>query len=186
MSKYKERGPYHFVEYADKNTPYHAHVNDLVDAINKVLLFNGVRVGDHVHEVGCGEGLILYRLWLKLSVTYCFSGNEADEQACEYSIHLLPPWIQVVLEHDITKAAKYQADVVIFSDSLEHISNWMDHLEWAKQRAKVIVIAVPSARDKHAINIFNPMDFDPLFVNGWKNEYRKTRDYRHVTIWVKT
>jgi hypothetical protein len=182
MSKYKERGPYHFVEYADKNTSYHAHVAGLVDVLGRIIK---VAEPNSIHEVGCGEGLILFKLWCAIGNGQKFSGNDVDDHAWNMARELLPDFIRVSVDHDITRATKMEAQVVIFSDSLEHIPNWMDHIEWAKQRARIIAIAVPSARDKHAINIFNPMDFDPLFVNGWKNEYRKTRDYRHVTIWVK-
>jgi 2-polyprenyl-3-methyl-5-hydroxy-6-metoxy-1,4-benzoquinol methylase len=184
MSKYKERGPYHFVEYADKNSPYHAHVEDLVDAIQRVV--HPYVDLKNIHEVGCGEGLILYRLWLKLGGLYEFTGNDADDHAVAFAKELLPPWIKIVLDDDITTRSKvFNKQVVIFSDSLEHIHSWIHHLDWAKRSARVIVIAVPSAIDKHAVNKFTANSFDLVFVNGWKNEYRKTRDYRHVTIWVK-
>lgn len=187
MSKYKERGPYHFSEYADKNSPYHAHVQDLVDKLGTIYeqWDRGSTALKQFHEVGCGEGLILYRMWHRIGGLISFSGNEADSVAVDFATALLPHWIHVFLDNDITQSKKFDADIVLFSDSLEHIENWREHIEWAKKRAQIIAIAVPSARDRHAINQFNASSFDNLFAFHWKEVYRKTRDYRHVSIWVK-
>src|SRR5690242_21841497 len=118
MSKYKERGPYHFVEFADKNSPYHAHVSGLIDALAKVIM---VGEPNSIHEVGCGEGLILFKLWCAVANGQRFSGNDADSHACEIAKQLLPTFMPVYLDHDITRAKEMESQVVIFSDSLEHI-----------------------------------------------------------------
>ena len=181
MSKYKERGPYHFVEYADPNSPYHAHVEDLGE---QILRATGDLVGTWgpltLHEVGCGEGLILHKLsgWFQRMVE--LTGNDIDPLAVRMAAELLHPSIRVW-----DKRPDKACDVVLFADSLEHIENWREHVEWA-QRAQCVVIAVPSIPDRHAINHNLRADtFDVQFDATWKLVHRKTREFRHLSIWVR-
>jgi trans-aconitate methyltransferase len=180
MSKYKERGPYHFVEYADKNSIYHSHVNNLVDEIDIHLPEFGIT--QRLHEVGCGEGLILWQI-SKRKGDCVYTGNDADELAVEMADFLLPEWITVYHSNNVTKTP--ERDIVLFADSLEHIETWREHLLWAS-KAKYVIIAVPSIRDKHAVNVFGLNSFNGQDWNkDMKCVYSKTRHYRHVTIWVK-
>jgi len=182
MSKYKERGPYHFVEYADPNTIYHAHVNKLIEEINTHA--NKFDQMPTFHEVGCGEGLILWQMSKRESVEgdRIYSGNDVDEQAVSMAQLLLPTWIKVFQEANMPRT-KGLCDIVLFADSLEHIENWAEHLHWAAH-SKYVVIAVPSIRDKHAINKFELTSFhQQSWTVNMNCVYYKTREYRHVTIW---
>jgi hypothetical protein len=181
MSKYKERGPYHFVEYADKNSIYHSHVNSLIDEIDTHTDFD---ITPNFYEVGCGEGLILWQMSRRENVEghRIYAGNDADELAVDFANLLLPPWITVYHSANVTKTPA--RDVVLFADSLEHIETWREHLLWAS-KAKYVIIAVPSIRDKHAINVFGLNSFKGQpWTENMKCVYSKTRHYRHVTIWV--
>ncbi len=189
-SKYLSRGPYHFVEYADPSTTYHKHVHDLISRVGAVSKIVRVPVGDYlsVHEVGCGEGLILHllsgRLPLMLrDVRSSLSGNDADPDAVLMASMLVHA--QVTLEKNIAKQHPNLAfSIVMFCDSLEHIESWREHVEWAARNANCVVIAVPSIKDRHAVNEFDAIAFDGLF-NGWKVHHRATRHARHLTIWLR-
>jgi SAM-dependent methyltransferase len=182
MSKYAQRGPYHFIDYADCNSQYHAHVEDLCD---QILRATGDLKGQFgpltVHEVGCGEGLILHKLsgWMGMRRLAEFTGNDIDPLALQMAEDLLHPAIRVAS----TRPSR-PFDVVLFCDSLEHIETWKDHIEWA-QRAQCVVIAVPSQHDRHAVNEFAADSFDQWFGPEWKLVHRRTREARHLSIWVR-
>src|SRR5678810_807036 len=165
--------PYHFVEYCDENSIYHKHVADLVSVISGML-----EPGSSVHEVGCGEGLILHLL----SADALFvSGNDADSEAVRMARCLHLP---VELDSDITKRIALCADAVIFSDSLEHIHSWKEHLEWAKSKSDMVVIAIPDRHDRHGLRDFNIDSFDAIFKD-WKCVHRATRHARHLLIFTR-
>jgi len=181
MSKYVQRGCYHFVEFATKGSIYNAHVQDLVTQI-RVATFQLPRPLN-VHEVGCGEGLILNQLWFHLPGLGTVSGNDADLEAVHMG-KLLAPGCLITHEHDIPeRGVEPRPDVVLFCDSLEHIAEWQKHLRWAQQ-AQCVVTAVPSEFDRHAINQFGQGAFHSLF-DGWKIAHEATRHARHLTIYTR-
>ena len=192
MSKYKERGPYHFVEYADPNTEYHAHASDLIEQVCKVAMDMPNRLLDatglsepsiHLHEVGCGEGLLLHLLQWKLDRFKQLSGNDADPLAVRMG-NLLVPSAEIVLEGNFPRRHPNRAfDVVMFADSLEHISTYVEHLSWARDRSRCIVVAVPSKHDRHAIRDFDAFHFDAYFGASWTLAHQRTRHSRHLRIW---
>jgi hypothetical protein len=168
MSKYKERGPYHYVEFCDESSQYHKHVIDFVKNVDECYDL----LESSVHEVGAGEGLILNQL---SCLAHQVTGNDSDPEAVRMA-HLLGN--QVALMSDVTNLQP--PDVVLFSDSLEHIENWREHLEWA-MGAESVVIAVPDRHDAHGLRDFKIDSFDEMFKN-WTCEHRATRHARHLLI----
>lgn len=192
MSKYN-RGPYHFMDYADPNSEYHAHVQDLLEQVGKVTevlprvesLPGLVEPGLLLHEVGCGEGLLLHLMpWHARCFLNC-TGNDADAKAVTMG-KLLVRNAAIHHEWDWPKKHPNRAyDIVMFCDSLEHIANWQEHVEWAARAANCVVIAVPSKPDKHATHkALTGSSFDHYF-GGWEAVHRRTRHARHLVIWVR-
>lgn len=192
MSKYKQRGPYHFVEYADPNTEYHAHANDLIEQVCKVTMDMPNRLLDatgltepsiHLHEVGCGEGLLLHLLQWKLDRFKRLSGNDADPLAVRMG-KLLVPCADITLADDFPRRhPNLFFDIVMFADSLEHISNWGEHLCWAATRSRCVVVAVPSKHDRHAIRDFDAASLDAHFGPDWSLVHQGMRHSRYLRIW---
>lgn len=174
MSKYRDRGPYHFFDFVKAGTEYHGHVSDMVNAI-------GTYAGkcETLHEVGCGEGLILSQIRERTSLKV--SGNDADRIAVDMGKMLLPKIPIILTDRMFERTNTF--DVVLFSDSLEHIETLDQHIEWAKA-SKIVVIAIPSIHDRHAIRQLSSNSFDSMF-RGWNCLERSTRCARHVIVWGK-
>lgn len=173
MSKYLQKGCYHFQEFANPNTTYAKHVDDLMDRI--AGCFGPGR--RRAHEVGCGEGLILDQL--KKQLDWVVTGHDIDEIAFSMARRLL-------YDSSVYKSAPPgEFDVILFCDSLEHMKTWPEQLEWAKRSARQgIVIAVPDRHDPHGEQDFKP-DFADTILSGWEIAHRATRHARHLTIWKK-
>jgi trans-aconitate methyltransferase len=176
-SKYDVRGAYHYLEFANPSTDYHKHVMNLLMNINRHLPGKLT-----LHEVGCGEGLILDQISKRFQ-DVSVSGNEADPSAVKMARYLNPK-IEIT-QTDRIFSQMQATDVVLFSDSLEHIETFEEHINWA-MGARYVIIAVPSEHDKHGLRDFGLHDFDKLFViNDFRCKEKDTRHSRHLTIWEK-
>jgi 2-polyprenyl-3-methyl-5-hydroxy-6-metoxy-1,4-benzoquinol methylase len=175
MSKYLQRGPYHFVEFADTKTTYHLHVMALLASLRRYFPLQHT-----VHEVGCGEGLILSQIRQRMG--WRVSGNDGDLEAVRLA-RLLVPGIEITLTDDAPAQFPAVQGLVLFADSLEHIEDWERHIKWAKQ-ADSVAIAVPSTHDRHGIRDFNPHDFDTI-MDGFECLEKSTRHNRHFSLWRK-
>lgn len=174
MSKYLQRGCYHYQEFANPNTTYAKHVDDLLVQLEKHIGHNPIL---KVYEVGCGEGLLLNQI--EQGLEWSCRGSDIDEVALSMA-RRLTPWIDFDLAHRPPEDA--HRDVVLFCDSLEHIKEWREHIEWAKG-ANWIVIAVPDRHDPHGERDFKP-DFADTILSEWGAPvHRATRHARHLTIW---
>lgn len=177
MSKYKL--PYHFVEYADEHSIYHQHVDDLLMQLQLAI---GANPTFKIHEVGCGEGLILNQIGLRLG--WRCTGNDADPLAVNMARSLCPHAMVDQLSNAPFCYAGAKLHVVLFADSLEHIENWTKHLEWAKACAEHVVIAVPDRHDAHGLRDFSPNSFDNYF-SDWKCLHSEIRHARHLLIFKR-
>lgn len=177
MSKYRARGPYHFIDYASGKSAYFHHVNKIVRVIREH--FHGI---PRVHEIGCGEGLILQQL---KNVGCIATGNDIDPEAVRMAKLLHgEPWVQLATGVAGEKVPEQTMDLVLFSDSLEHIVTWEDHLRWAKEHAHHVMIAVPSEHDRYAVQEFKLNSFDKI-MEGWDAAERFTANKRHVIFYCK-
>lgn len=175
MSKYRDRGAYHFAEFASGGNPYAFHVDDL-------LLKLGANIGEGLKitafEVGCGEGLILNQIALRLG--WRVAGSDIDPYAVDMARRLCPH----AVIHLIDVPPPDLVEVALFLDSLEHVKDPLQMIAWAK-RAKWIVIAIPSQKDRHATHEITEDALDP-HLSGWGDiVLRATRHARHLTIWRK-
>jgi hypothetical protein len=184
MSKYLQRGCYHFQEFANPNTTYAKHVDDLLDQLQKHIGMDVIerRPEDRTYaiDVGCGDGLILNQIKLRLG--WRCEGHDIDPIAVSMARRLNP--LDLIHETDSMIGYSPGCDVILFCDSLEHIKNWKGHLEWSKPLTNYIVIAVPDRHDPHGEQDFKP-DFADEILSGWKILHRATRHARHLTIWAR-
>lgn len=135
MSKYRERGRYHFNEF-DNDTPYRHHMLDVIEHVKK-----HAAKSESILDVGCGEGLLVHRLGLE---GFNAHGIDADPEA----VKLADPE-RVSLEEFDGNHMGY--DVVMFMDSLEHMKAWREILLATASNAKMLFIAVPDRHDPHAV-----------------------------------
>jgi SAM-dependent methyltransferase len=182
MSKYLQRGCYHFQEFANPNTTYAKHVDDLIEQLRDKAPFFDRALNPTVYEIGCGEGLILLQIQLRLKWTVV--GSDIDPIALSMAKRLNPTGHFNLILVGLDQCDIRGLDVVLFCDSLEHIKDWKEQLEVAKQKAKCIVIAVPDRHDPHGERDFKP-DFADEILSGWKIRHRATRHARHLTIWER-
>jgi len=180
MSKYLQRGCYHFQEFANRNSPYAKHVDDLLAQLSTHIGRSMPMKAISAHEVGCGEGLILDQVAKRLGWTV--SGNDIDAVAVDMARRLIPD--RSIHLHDEAFLFTWFVDVILFCDSLEHIKEWELHLEWAKRKSGFIVIAVPDRHDPNGERDFKATSFDKV-MNGWVVKHRETRHARHLTIWAR-
>lgn len=186
MSKYLQKGCYHFQEFANPNTTYAKHVDDLLLQIEEHIGGGEDVKGNRIisHEVGCGDGLISDMLAKTLE--WDCMGNDTDEIAIGIAQRLCSNFGLRLGSDPWTMGFRCVPDVVLFCDSLEHIKNWRDHLDWAKSVSKEsIVIAVPDRHDPHGEQDFKP-DFADAILSEWGAPvHRATRHARHLTIWKR-
>jgi 2-polyprenyl-3-methyl-5-hydroxy-6-metoxy-1,4-benzoquinol methylase len=178
MSKYLQRGCYHFQEFANPNTTYAKHVDDLIGWLRKLV---GEDPNVLAIDVGCGEGLIMNQL--ELGLGWKTEGHDIDEIAISMAKRLCPR----STIHKSSEMIGYNpgCDVILFCDSLEHMSHWREQLEWAKPLTNWLVIAVPDRHDPHGEQDFKP-DFADTILSEWGDiVHRATRHARHLTIWKR-
>ena len=171
MSKYKM--PYHFVEYCDRNSIYRKHVDDLIQKIETYIALPG-----RIYEVGCGEGLILTKL---RECGYETGGNDSDSAAVRMA-NDLGSWVEESSDRYLRPIEHCKA--VLFSDSLEHLDYFKEHIDWAKRSADFVVIAVPDRHDRHGLRDFDIDSFDDIF-KGWECVHRATRHARHLLVFKR-
>jgi hypothetical protein len=177
VSKYRARGPYHFVDYASGQSAYFHHVNTIVGIIRNHFI--GI---PRIHEIGCGEGLILQQL---RNVGCIATGNDIDPEAIRIAKLLLGgPWVSLTTGVAGEGTPPGPFDLALFSDSLEHILTWEDHLRWAKNNSNHVLIAVPSEEDPHASQEFRIDSFDKI-MDSWNKEQSFTANKRHVIFYCK-
>jgi hypothetical protein len=182
MSKYK-RGPYHYVEFCDESSEYHKHVADLIDSINThIEEKRTTEDAVSLHEVGCGEGLILQQILIHFG--WLVTGNDSDDEAARMAQLLIYNAYTTDDVRTIEPFYNLGPQVVLFSDSLEHIENWRDQLNWAKAKAEFVVIAVPDRHDAHGLRDFKIDSFDEIFKD-WTCVHSATRHARHLLIFKK-
>ena len=175
MSKYQQRGAYHYEEFG-KPTTYRLHVLDLVDRIMdhvpKELLL------PKVAEIGCGEGLILSQLSRQ---GFLCEGCDVDLMAVELGKkHGNRVQLGTI---DVFKGREFH--VVLLCDVLEHVEN--PALVMADARALapfgLVVIAVPDRKDRHAIHEVDPRAVKSYMEpNGFECVHQSQRHARHLMI----
>jgi 2-polyprenyl-3-methyl-5-hydroxy-6-metoxy-1,4-benzoquinol methylase len=168
MSKYVERGAYHYAEFDDSTTPYHKHVMDLVQRINVFV------EGDRIFEVGAGEGLILRQLSrLGFSCLGCDIDGRAVELAVEKGNDVRLGSIESF------EAGSY--DAVLMCDVLEHVEDFDRTIEAAQKMAKVVVVAVPDRLDRHAVRQHIVDAVSTKFLS-WELQHIEQRHARWLMI----
>lgn len=177
MSKYLARGPYHYIDFANKSSVYHEHVTELLKEIESLHL----DAKSSIFEVGCGEGLILQMIQWRFD--YTASGCDADPRAVEMG-RLISKGVYISLGDNCPMNGIFHYDAILFADSLEHIENWREHLAWAQECSPCVIIAVPDKHDPHGLRDFKLDSFDEIF-SGWRNPVRKQRASRFVTAWQR-
>lgn len=182
MSKYKERGPYHFVEFCNEKSDYHQHMARLASNTAEHM-----GSGKPCIDIGCGEGLLLNQLAGSIHDVFLV-GIDADVEAIRMA-RLLSPSVRFELAKDLSEWPRNVLDeqysVAVFADSLEHIQNWKEHLEWAKTHAESIVIAVPDRHDPHGLRDFKEDSFKDIF-SGWRQWLAFTANCRHNFSFERT
>lgn len=174
MSKYLQRGAYHYDLFATPGDPYREHVLDLVQQIGKVAPKNA-----SILEVGAGEGLILSRLE---ELGYDVAGCDTDREACRLAnMKGNEVWLGTL--HRFADRAEF--DVVLFSDSLEHIEDPDEAIAIAQQMAPVLVIAIPDRNDRHAVRQMVPSDVIKWIGDGWELVHSDTRCARHLMVFQR-
>ena len=170
MSKYEQRGAYHYDEFA-KDTPYRKHVLDVIEHAR-----NALDPEDTLLDVGAGEGLILEQF--TKAGFYCL-GCEIDQHAVDIASRKGSP----VIKGTITNFSAWPFDCVVAFDVLEHVGDPHDLAARMFDMArKVVMIAVPSKHDHHAVNGFHLDDLE--VPEGWDLEHAEDRHARDFRIYV--
>jgi trans-aconitate methyltransferase len=175
MSKYRDRGAYHFAEFANPGTAYAMHIDDLIRRLGEHI---GEGIKTTAFEVGCGEGLILNQLTLRLG--WRVAGSDVDPYAVDMARRLCPH----AVVHLIDVPPPDLVDVALFCDSLEHVEDPLKMIAWGK-KAKWIVVAIPSVKDRHATHEITNDALEPYLSEWGAPVHRATRHARHLTIWKR-
>lgn len=174
MSKYQKRGAYHYAEFADKKSTYHAHVIDLLKVVEKHVKPRG-----DILDVGAGEGLIMHKL---SELGFVCRGCDVDQ----WAVHLAAEKGNDVIYGMIGHFISQKFDAVLICDVLEHVGDPLNTVGLAKKLAPVVVIAIPDRHDPYAVNELAPNNvldyFDDL---DWKNVHQDQRHARHVFVFVR-
>ena len=192
MSKYQQRGAYHYDEFRRPQSIYRAHVLDLIAQLERFLPKDLLL--PKVIEVGAGEGLILREIQERMGLE-CL-GCDLDPTAV-----LLAKQLGNKVELGTIDVFKGEtADVVLLCDVLEHVESPIavmaaarEHVESpiavmaaARELAPMVVIAVPDRRDPHAIHVVEP-DVVKGYMepSGYDCVYQSQRHARHLLIFKR-
>jgi len=176
MSKYQERGDYHYQEFADANTTYHKHVTDLLSVVKL-----HTPAGATMLDIGCGEGLILSRLDL---IGYNVLGCDIDKHAVKIALDKHNPVIWGTYHY----FNGLNFDVVLMLDMLEHAADVDGALRFATERAAQVIVAIPDREDAHAINnVAELLDQvrDFFSFRAWKLLHHERRHARHLMVFKR-
>lgn len=174
MSKYEDRGAYHYAEFADKKSIYRAHVLDLLAVVQKHTKPRG-----DLLDVGAGEGLISRKL---SEAGFVVRGCDVDKRAVELAAEKGNDVILGTIENFVGG----HFDAVLICDVLEHVEDPVDVVEQAKRLAPIIVIAVPDRHDPHACNEILANDVLDFFDDAdWKDVHHETRHARHFFVFKR-
>lgn len=173
MSKYRQRGAYHYEEFA-KQTPYRYHVVDLVARMKEAL-----PKGGRLLDVGCGEGLIMSQL---RAIGFTVVGCEIDPIAVKLGLERGND----IRPGEIDQFDGDSFDAVLLCDVLEHVKDPITVMATARRLAPIVVIAVPDRHDRHAIHEVTPEsvhDYFPL-TSCWNLVHQDRRHARHLMIFA--
>lgn len=177
MSKYRDRGAYHFDLFKIKGDPYREHVLDVVAKVRRFASPLGFSV---VLDVGCGEGLIATQL---TQAGFRVVGVEPDPWARELAAkHGFR--VQHISFESVPQGLSFEA--VLFLDVLEHVGHPKRYIEMAKGMTKKLFIAVPDREDPHGDWTFEPDEMRKLALgDGWEEGHFETRHARHFFVFYK-
>jgi 2-polyprenyl-3-methyl-5-hydroxy-6-metoxy-1,4-benzoquinol methylase len=166
-------GDYHYQDFADRSSPYHHHVTDLVHEIERfVAPFSGIL------DVGCGEGLIMSQLE---AVNYHCFGLDIDQIAVQIGQKKGNQIRHGTIDSELDDA--YEA--VLLCDVLEHVADFDATIEKAQKVARsFVVVAVPDRHDAHAVrqNVVSAV-IDKF--KGWELLKSSCRHARWLMIFKK-
>lgn len=175
MSKYQQRGAYHYAEFADPKSIYRAHVLDLLMKISDF-----VPPGGQILEIGAGEGLILSELEKK---GFDCIGCDTDRKAVDLAEEIDQA---VVLPGSIEQWKGKWFDAVLLCDVLEHVQDMPAMVRQAQELATIVVIAVPDRPDRHAVHMVDPHRVMVMFdVLDWRLLHDSRRHARYLLIFKR-
>lgn len=141
FTKYN-KGPYHWVQYADVNNKYHAHANRVRDWVTE----------KNVLDVGAGDGLITHLLGAK-GIEYEAEGVRlAQEKGVD------------VIQGDAYNLpfSDSSFEAVTMIDVIEHLDNPIKALKEARRVAPVLYINTPPKKDDGTLtDKFHVQEFSP-------------------------
>lgn len=174
MSKYEQRGAYHYDEFKRGTSIYRAHVLDLIEKIERYVKPRG-----DVIEIGAGEGLILDQLGQR---GFVCDGCDTDPTAVLLATQKRNPVL-----HGSTELFRGRtADAVLLCDVLEHVKDPIAMMAFARETAPVVVIAIPDREDRHAINKIDPPAVKSYMEpSGWTCVHQSQRHARHLMIFKR-
>lgn len=177
MSKYLQRGAYHFELFQKLGDPYRNHVLNLVGNVIK-----HTKYGASILDVGCGEGLVLHVLQ-ESGFGFKLLGFDADPEAVRLARLRKLPVNQGVLE-DVCDHHSF--DAIMMLDVLEHVPQWRSYVAKAQKMADTIFIAIPDRNDPHACNKeLSQADIIDSFSSDWHVVHQETRHARHFMVFQR-
>lgn len=169
MSKYEQRGDYHYRAFQNPDDPYHKHVTDVVKRVREAIGLSSTLL-----DVGAGEGLVIDQL--QKEGIYCL-GCEIDQHAVDIASRKGNP----VIKGMASAFDGWSFDAVIALDVLEHVGDPHHLVErMFAMASSLVVIAMPSVEDPHAVH---DLGIDEFEIPGqWHCTHRETRHYRDLAI----
>jgi 2-polyprenyl-3-methyl-5-hydroxy-6-metoxy-1,4-benzoquinol methylase len=174
VSKYEQRGAYHYDEFRRPQSIYRAHVLDLIEKVELHVPPKG-----DIIEIGAGEGLILDQLAQR---GFVCDGCDIDTTAVILAKQKRNP-----VEHgSIELFEGRKVDAVLLCDVLEHVESPIAVMAKARELAPVVVIAVPDRHDRHAIHVVDPDAVRSYMEpSGYHCVHQSQRHARHLLIFKR-